>query len=118
MSKNKIGLIGTFFSLLLFDILLWWLPFFGPFMAGALAGKKGKLGNLVLSVLIVGVIMAPIIYYIAFLIVLVPGALAGLISALFNGSGTISSILFKLPYFAPIINVLMLAIGAGISYEE
>ncbi len=63
------------------SILLFWLPFVGPLIAGFVGGRKaGSLGNAILAALLPGFIVGAIFFFFASLLTGFPlfGVLAGL----------------------------------------
>ena len=63
------------------SILLFWLPFIGPLIAGFVGGRKaGSLGNAILAALLPGFIVGAIFFFFASLLTGLPlfGVLAGL----------------------------------------
>jgi hypothetical protein len=62
------------------SILLFWLPFVGPLIAGFVGGRKaGGLGNAILAVFLPGIVFAVVLFFCATVLLAFPllGFLAG-----------------------------------------
>ena len=81
MSNNKEGsvVIGMIWMLII-SVLLFWLPLFGPLLAGIVGGKKaGSVGKAILAVFLPGIIIALLLFVFGGTITGLPiiGAIAG-----------------------------------------
>src|SRR5262249_8857093 len=68
------------FLMFLISVLLFWLPFVGPFLAGLVGGKKaGGVGNAIAAVFLPGIILAVALLFLATSLTGLPlvGAVAG-----------------------------------------
>ena len=64
--KPKGSIIGGMFLMLLFSVLLFWLPLIGALIAGIVGGKKaGGIGGAILAVLLPGLILGVIFFSLA-----------------------------------------------------
>ncbi len=81
MSQQPKGSIGAgIFWMFLISVLLFWLPFVGPFLAGLVGGKKaGGVGNAIAAVFLPGIIIAVLLFFLATSLTGLPllGAVAG-----------------------------------------
>ena len=77
--KKGSVLVGLFWMILL-SILLCWLPFVGPLLAGVVGGKKaGGVGNALLAVLLPAILFGVVLFALATTLTGLPviGAVAG-----------------------------------------
>ena len=67
MTANTKGSVATgIVWMFLLSLLLFWLPFFGPLLAGLVGGKKaGGIGNAIAAVFLPGVVFAAILFSVA-----------------------------------------------------
>lgn len=84
MSNRKEGsVLSGMFWMFLISLLLFWLPLFGPLLAGIVGGKKaGGVGPAILAVFLPGIILAALLF-------LFGSSLTGLplIGAIFSAGG-------------------------------
>jgi hypothetical protein len=62
------------------SILLFWLPFIGPFIAGFVGGRKaGTVGNAIIAVLLPGIVFAAVLFVLGTTLTMIPllGLMAG-----------------------------------------
>jgi len=61
--SNHGSIISAVLWMLLISVLLFWLPFIGPLIAGFVGGKKaGGLGNAIIAVFVPAIIMAVLLF--------------------------------------------------------
>ena len=79
--EKKPGSISSaIFWMFLISLLLFWLPFIGPLVAGIVGGKKaGSIGSAIVAVFLPGIVFGVVLFLMAASIVGIPliGAVAG-----------------------------------------
>jgi len=80
ISKPKGSIVGAMFVMFFVSLILFWLPVIGPFVAGIAGGKKaGGVGGAFLAVLLPGLILGTVLFFLAGYLTGIPylGAVAG-----------------------------------------
>ncbi len=75
------SIIGGMIWMAIISILLFWLPVFGPLLAGIVGGKKaGSVGNGILAVLLPSIILAGLLFFFSSVLTGLPviGLVAGM----------------------------------------
>ncbi len=64
---DRPGSIGSaILWMFVLSVLLFWLPFIGPLIAGFVGGRKaGSLGNAILAVLLPGLVLGAVFFFLA-----------------------------------------------------
>lgn len=81
MAPARKSVLVGFVWMLVISILLFWLPVFGPFIAGVVGGKKaGSLGRALFAVLLPSLLFGALLFVIASSLTGLPliGAIAGI----------------------------------------
>jgi hypothetical protein len=80
MSEAKGSIIGGIIWMFVISLLLFWLPFIGPLVAGIVGGKKsGGIGNALLAVFLPAIVFGILLFFVATSLTGLPviGAIAG-----------------------------------------
>ncbi len=98
MANGSGGVVRGAVWMTLISVLLFWLPVFGPLLAGVVGGKKaGGVGDAILAVFLPGLVLAGILFVSSTFLVGLPG-----VGALMAATG----LLFY------VLNVGLLLVGA------
>jgi hypothetical protein len=79
MSSGRSGIVGASVWMLVISLLLFWLPFVGPLLAGVVGGRKaGGVGRAILAALVPAFVSAVLLFVLATLLTAMPliGAVA------------------------------------------
>ncbi len=79
MSSGRSGIVGASVWMLVISLLLFWLPFVGPLLAGVIGGRKaGGVGRAILAALVPAFVSAVLLFVLATLLTAMPliGAVA------------------------------------------
>ncbi|EPR38698.1 hypothetical protein dsx2_0507 [Desulfovibrio sp. X2] len=97
-TANKGGIVSGAIWMTLISVLLFWLPIFGPLLAGVVGGKKaGGVGNAILAVFLPGVILAIVL---------------GLSSTFLTGLPAVGTMMAATGFLFYVINIGLLLVGA------
>lgn len=98
MSQISGGVVRGAVWMTLVSVLLFWLPVFGPLIAGVVGGKKaGGVGDAILAVLLPGLILAGLLFVSSTFLIGLPG-----VGALMAATG----------FLFYILNIGLLLVGA------
>ncbi|MBN2179222.1 MAG: hypothetical protein JW743_07305 [Deltaproteobacteria bacterium] len=80
MSEGRGSILGAIIWMFVISLLLFWLPFIGPLVAGIVGGKKsGGIGNALLAVFLPAIVFGILLFFVATSLTGLPiiGAIAG-----------------------------------------